>query len=892
MTSSIVRGMPYMTMQYSPMFHNNGRIIPTIAAHGPLRGNLLVDGHVEVPCQSNQHLVERELKMTFENTDFTWIAFFSEPVMMQCVNAHATWGGAAIQFVPHAKESPVELVARVALVTNCTSGMNPLYCRQFDRSKPAPTNEDFIELLRRHANAYPGPNTSVRYHVDDEQDHAILTFDWDAQQMASQDDDAAPVELISFALLHHTDFLSKNATFCRPVMLGRACIVEGSTWDIPHTLPPIGFRALRPPKPEVLPALCDALNADLTFQVPSYYMRGVGDTYFSGKILAKVARILVIAEEVQELCASPSFPYVDACQNSSVPTIAETAKTLEMLRAGVEIWLNGTAEAPFVYDTGWGGLVNCGCQFNSKTQSCNNKFPDCPAFGDQGLDFGNAFYNDHHFHYGYHIYAAAVVASFDPAWGRAQFEGVNLLIRDIANPSPDDDRFPLFRQKDWFEGHSWASGIPLPAFLNGRNQESSSESIAAYEAVALFGTVMVDAWKDCSDCIDSVEHADVASEIRKVGRLLLATEIRSTDRYWHVRQKNETFVVYPSEYTQNVVGMLWNTMAQFQTWFGNAPYLPYGIQLLPITVISENRDDARWLEEMYHPFANACNENTACENDGWSVLQLAVLASVGHFDKAFARAQALSVDVFESAGGNGHSRSNTLWYISTRPDVHPIVLPLSDLERTNTSSVPDDQVFVLLDCNAPETCTSAVLERDAGGFTCQERINWLIQTIGKSQSIACAQVGGVEFPNECGECNPSTSREKSVVVQVDAHCPPCSDDVCGSVLNRCPVYERTFLCITGPSRGGCQGEPWPVEPQCAECCETTNCPSKPTIVVKTVIEPSACPPCPEEMSRKSLCQIEVDPYFCVKGPASGGCSPRPWDLASGDCIQCCTVEIP
>ena len=43
-------------------------------------------------------------------------------------------------------------------------------------------------------------------------------------------------------------------------------------------------------------------------------------------------------------------------------------------------------------------------------------------------------------------------------------------------------------------GYSWASGIvtiqgkPYP---NGRNQESASEAIAAYEAVALYGESMV-----------------------------------------------------------------------------------------------------------------------------------------------------------------------------------------------------------------------------------------------------------------------------------------------------------------------------------------------------------------------------------------------------------------
>ena len=66
----------------------------------------------------------------------------------------------------------------------------------------------------------------------------------------------------------------------------------------------------------------------------------------------------------------------------------------------------------------------------------------------------SGFYNDHHFHYGYHIYAAAVVAQYDAEWGRKHFEGVKLLIRDFANPSLEDNHFPLFRQKDFYEGKS------------------------------------------------------------------------------------------------------------------------------------------------------------------------------------------------------------------------------------------------------------------------------------------------------------------------------------------------------------------------------------------------------------------------------------------------------
>ena len=50
---------------------------------------------------------------------------------------------------------------------------------------------------------------------------------------------------------------------------------------------------------------------------------------------------------------------------------------------------------------------------------------------------------------------------------------VMLMVRDIANPSEEDNYFPRWRHKDWFVGSSWASGIikrdvgPDPS---GRNQ--------------------------------------------------------------------------------------------------------------------------------------------------------------------------------------------------------------------------------------------------------------------------------------------------------------------------------------------------------------------------------------------------------------------------------------
>jgi endo-1,3(4)-beta-glucanase len=45
------------------------------------------------------------------------------------------------------------------------------------------------------------------------------------------------------------------------------------------------------------------------------------------------------------------------------------------------------------------------------------------------------------------------------------------FLRDFANPRPSDAYFPLARGKDWFDGHSWASGYTV--FAAGKNQASA-----------------------------------------------------------------------------------------------------------------------------------------------------------------------------------------------------------------------------------------------------------------------------------------------------------------------------------------------------------------------------------------------------------------------------------
>lgn len=402
-------------------------------------------------------------------------------------------------------------------------------------------------------------------------------------------------------------------------------------------------------------------------------------------------------------------------------------------------------------------------------------------------------------------------------------ENVMALIRDIANPSPSDVYFPTYRMKDWYLGNSWASGIAR-AYLNGRNQESSSEAIAAYESIALYGQVLAEIFKDG----DSAKE-QIARHMRDVGRLLVSTELRSADRYWHVRHEGPKSGIYPPQYSPFVVGIMWTMMGQFQTWFGAAEHLAYGIQILPLTPISEQRDSLDWAYQMYPAFAKACaTEN--CDDQGWGILEKAILATVGHPQEAIEYVEGLPADVFTTAGGNGHSKTNSIWYYSTRPPVDPLKLHTIPVPSPTPASAKNkDNESSVLNCDCPHTCTEEVLGYPAGGHTCGERINWLMKNVGKSERDACAKVAGVEFTDICAGCDPNRCIPPQVSPKdISDVCPPCTLKECHSSINRCPVLNAPFLCTDGVNKGGCSMVPWKLKTEggsnCESCCQLTfNC---------------------------------------------------------------------
>lgn len=217
--------------------------------------------------------------------------------------------------------------------------------------------------------------------------------------------------------------------------------------------------------------------------------------YFAGKALAKFAMIVYTTHDLL-----------------NEPNLA--TQGLDELKGAFAVFATNQQMYPLVYDTVWNGVVSSGSYITD----------------DSGQDFGNSYYNDHHFHYGYFIYAAAVLAYLDPSWLSLNKAWVNTLVRDAANPSTQDNRFPFSRMFDWYHGHSFAQGL-FPS-ADSKDEESSSEDAFFAYAMKMWGHVI----------------GDTSMEAR--GDLMLSILARTLDNYFLLCSDNKN---QPANFIANKV---------------------------------------------------------------------------------------------------------------------------------------------------------------------------------------------------------------------------------------------------------------------------------------------------------------------------------------------------
>jgi endo-1,3(4)-beta-glucanase len=267
------------------------------------------------------------------------------------------------------------------------------------------------------------------------------------------------------------------------------------------------------------------------------------------------------------------------------------------------------------------------------------------------------FIEDHHFHYGYFLYASAIMAKLDPTFIDRFGGHVDALFHDIAHHSNGNSRqsefngifFPMSRHKSWFDGHSFATG--LFAAGNGKSQESSSEAINCYYGAYLWSLI---------------RHDEIASDVTDFSHLLLSTEIRSAKMYWHMLPPSATGKnnslhqhIYPPEFEENyMVGNVGMLDATANTWFGNDPLYVHMINCIPITAISNILFEEDYVKYEY-PFLMNSRSSVEMAWRGYTVSVHSIIDP----NKAWEDASALVSNMLDSA----LSKSQVLYFISQQP---------------------------------------------------------------------------------------------------------------------------------------------------------------------------------------------------------------------------------
>jgi endoglucanase Acf2 len=365
--------------------------------------------------------------------------------------------------------------------------------------------DEFVAAAR-----HPVVSTGYSYSLDG--DTATTSIDYATT-------DGSPT--LVAALPHQKSAASSCASGSYASIYGAmtVCAVSTLSWSV---------AALRPAGTLDLSGLSDDQTSQLAEQVAAD-VATTGtfptDTYYGGKALYRAVNLWSIAMQVGA---------TDAADALKTRIVAELDDWMDPAGCGER------ANRCFVYDAAAHGIV--------------------------GLDasFGADEFNDHHFHYGYFLSVAGVLAADDAALAATWAPVMDLLAADIATGAADATRFPQLRTFDVYAGHSWASGTS--PFADGNNQESSSEAVNAYNGLAL--------WAAASN----------NEPLEAEATWLLSAEAASAQAYWTNFDLDDP--AYDG-FDHSVTSLVWGGKRDWATWFSPEPSAMLGILVLPMSPVSQ-----------------------------------------------------------------------------------------------------------------------------------------------------------------------------------------------------------------------------------------------------------------------------------------------------------------
>ena len=482
----LVPGSPYITLEYqnlTPILTALSTFTSLECVTDSASDNGLCEKFVDK--ETGMHGIEGVQFTIVAQEGLRWLVFASEPISLVL--------GDARRYLQAA--SPFTGVLRFAHLPNNAAPMGST-----------------AQRLITHAPVYPTSGRCVtEYHISTSKagnfsnissqaaDVAVVRFIFQTKtwrvvgnRMGARE---GSDELLMMALPHHMDAIneSQNTPYSDNTMViltstsdsfdgtylcikGDMTAIVGNSWSYIERL---GDHSLdgNPDRKILNPYMAEVIKVkaaqDITYVIPT-----ATDIYGFGKEIARMAQLVHITDALGD----------------------ETRKlaALQILGNSLDAFFQRCAitDDRLIYDSDLGGVIS--------------------SYGlrDAQADFGNGRYSDHHFHYGYIIYAAVILGRNNSTFIAVHQDKVNALVSDIVNEDPESSFFPVSRHKSFYGGHSWASGLFPQA--NGKSQESSSEAINAYYAASLWCSLVQE------------------TKLHNFARLLLAMEIRSTKKYWYV----------------------------------------------------------------------------------------------------------------------------------------------------------------------------------------------------------------------------------------------------------------------------------------------------------------------------------------------------------------------
>lgn len=401
-------------------------------------------------------------------------------------------------------------------------GKNTLIKVEFPSAKEtymsfgAMTNKNQIEQIYRHGYAYV-TNTKVGYTFNKATSKIVTTYTATTETKRSGFSNVTMQAFYPHQWKYSTDTSNPDITYpsIRGKMKGVFSNQLTTTQQFAGLLPTF----TKPDSPMFDSAEC----IEYLYTVLNELGTGPNaDAYWQGKAVHPLAISALMADQLGETEMRDGL-----------------LKDLKKIMVDWFTYDGGDDSCYFIYNKDWGTLY----------------YPES-SFG------ANAAICDHHFTYGYFMFGASVLASYDKEFYNDYKDMIELLVRDYANPEePEDDgnMFCKFRAFDQYSGHSWAGGYADND--DGNNQESASESLFSWVGMYLWGeTTKNDKYIDA-------------------GAYGFTTEMEAIEQYWFDYDGDNWLEKYPFEGT----GQIYGGSYSYGTFFGGQPLFVYGIQWLPIS---------------------------------------------------------------------------------------------------------------------------------------------------------------------------------------------------------------------------------------------------------------------------------------------------------------------